>query len=312
MTEILEAESWQMTLGERAALEGLLSQLRPQLAIEIGTAEGGSLRHISSHSEWVHSFDLVHSTVAEELPNVTPHVGDSHVLLPKVLDELAQQERNVEFVLVDGDHTADGVERDMLDLLSSDAIRRTLIVVHDTMNDEVRAGLKRIDYAANPKVVLSDLDLVGGHLSFGGPFHHQLWGGLGLVVVDDRGQRTSFRSTVLLKLVVLIGFVIALIGLGLAAFEIIAYFVAPEKTVPGYTSLAVLMLVLTGVIIFSVGIVGLYVGRVFEQVKDRPLFLIDQEAGHQARIASRDPQESETTSPRASGGAALTDRVSSQ
>jgi polyisoprenyl-phosphate glycosyltransferase len=121
-----------------------------------------------------------------------------------------------------------------------------------------------------------------------------------------------FRSTVLLRLVVLIGFVIALIGLGVAAFEIIAYFVAPEKSVPGYTSLAVLMLVLTGVIIFSVGIVGLYVGRVFEQVKDRPLFLIDQEAGHQAHIASRDPQESGTTSARASGGAALTDRVSSQ
>jgi polyisoprenyl-phosphate glycosyltransferase len=69
-----------------------------------------------------------------------------------------------------------------------------------------------------------------------------------------------FRSTLLLRLIVLGGFVIALIGLGVAVFEIIDYFAEPEKTVPGYTSLAVLMLVLTGVIIFSVGIVGLYVG----------------------------------------------------
>jgi hypothetical protein len=48
--------------------------------------------------------------------------------------------------------------------------------------------------------------------------------------------------------------------------------------VPGYTSLAVLLLLLAGFIIVSVGVVGLYVGRVFEQVKQRPLFLIDAEA----------------------------------
>ncbi len=97
-----------------------------------------------------------------------------------------------------------------------------------------------------------------------------------------------FRSTVLLRLVVLIGFVIALIGFGLAAYEIIDYFVEPAKAVPGFTTLAVLMLVLSGVVIFSVGIVGLYVGRVFEQVKHRPLFLIDQEADRQARMPSPD------------------------
>ncbi len=119
-----------------------------------------------------------------------------------------------------------------------------------------------------------------------------------------------FRSTVLLKLVVLVGFVIALIGLGVAVFEIIDYFIAPAKTVPGYTSLAVLMLVLTGVIIFSVGIVGLYVGRVFEQVKHRPLFLIDQEADHRARTPSPDRRGSEMPSAHASGGAALDDHMS--
>jgi dolichol-phosphate mannosyltransferase len=87
-----------------------------------------------------------------------------------------------------------------------------------------------------------------------------------------------FRSTVLLRLVVLIGFVVALAGIVLAAFEIIDYFVEPHRTVPGYTSLAVLLLVLAGFIIVSVGVVGLYVGRIFEQVKDRPLFLIDAQA----------------------------------
>ena len=41
---LLAPDPWQMTLGERAALEGLLARLRPALAVEIGTAEGGSTR----------------------------------------------------------------------------------------------------------------------------------------------------------------------------------------------------------------------------------------------------------------------------
>ena len=87
-----------------------------------------------------------------------------------------------------------------------------------------------------------------------------------------------FRSTLLLRLVVLVGFVVALIGIVLAGFEVGDHFIESGQTVPGYTSLAVLLLVLAGFIIVSVGVVGLYVGRIFEQVKDRPLFLIDSQA----------------------------------
>jgi polyisoprenyl-phosphate glycosyltransferase len=87
-----------------------------------------------------------------------------------------------------------------------------------------------------------------------------------------------FRSTVLLKLVVLVGFLVALVGVAVAVFEVADYFLQPKEAVAGYTSLAVLLLVLAGFIIVSVGVVGLYVGRIFEQVKDRPLFLIDAEA----------------------------------
>jgi glycosyltransferase involved in cell wall biosynthesis len=119
-----------------------------------------------------------------------------------------------------------------------------------------------------------------------------------------------FRSTVLLRLVVLVGFVIALIGFALAAYELIDYFVEPAKAVPGFTTLAVLVLVLAGVIIFSVGIVGLYVGRVFEQVKHRPLFLIDEEAEHGARTPFPDRRESHIPAAHAGGGTQLEGRVS--
>jgi polyisoprenyl-phosphate glycosyltransferase len=106
-----------------------------------------------------------------------------------------------------------------------------------------------------------------------------------------------FRTTVLLRLVVLTGFLIALCGLLLAGFEVVAYFTAPNNRIPGYTSLAVLVLVLSGVIIISVGVVGMYVGRIFEQVKDRPLYLIDREADGPDDARHETPLEIAAESP---------------
>jgi dolichol-phosphate mannosyltransferase len=114
-----------------------------------------------------------------------------------------------------------------------------------------------------------------------------------------------FRSTVLLRLVVMLGFLVAAAGAGLAVFEIADYVLEPQKTVPGYTSLAVLVLLLAGFIIVSVGVVGLYVGRIFEQVKDRPLFLIDAEAHAPDRWSASPPTPAETVAslePDQSGG----------
>jgi polyisoprenyl-phosphate glycosyltransferase len=102
-----------------------------------------------------------------------------------------------------------------------------------------------------------------------------------------------FRSTVLLRVVVLAGFVVAVAGILLAAYEVADYLIEPGSTVPGYTSLAVLLLVLAGFIIVSVGVVGLYVGRIFEQVKGRPLFLIDD----RAEGPESTPPEPESTLP---------------
>jgi dolichol-phosphate mannosyltransferase len=97
----------------------------------------------------------------------------------------------------------------------------------------------------------------------------------GLVRVALDGM--FFQSTVLLRVVVLVGFLVALAGAILAVYEVVDYFVEPGNRVPGFASLAVLLLLLAGFIIVSVGVVGLYVGRIFEQVKNRPLYLIDSE-----------------------------------
>jgi hypothetical protein len=184
--QILQDPDWQMSFGERAALEGVLAQRQPRLSIEIGTAEGGSLARIAAHSEITHSFDLVlpHEEI-RQLPGVTLHTGDSHELLPRLLSELADAGQNVDFVLVDGDHSSEGVRRDLVDLLDSPAVADSLILMHDTMNEIVRTGLEEVRYGAYPKVVYVDLDFVPGYMFQEPSLKHELWGGIGLVVVDS-------------------------------------------------------------------------------------------------------------------------------
>ncbi len=183
--QLFEDEIWQMSFGERAAMEGLLSSLQPALAIEIGTAEGASLQRIAAHAQEVHSFDLV--TPSLDVPNhVTLHTGDSHALLPQLLEQLAAAGRNVDFALVDGDHSSEGVRADVMALLTSTATQDTVIVMHDVANERVRAGLDAVPYDAFPKVAHVDLDFVPGYMGLDA-FTGELWGGLGLVVVaSDR------------------------------------------------------------------------------------------------------------------------------
>jgi hypothetical protein len=181
---LLATGDWMMTPGERATLAGVVCMLKPSLSIEIGTHKGGSLEQISAHIGTVHSFDLVrHREVTEErFPNVTFHIGDSHELLPEFLEQLAESGANVDFVFVDGDHSAPGVQRDVEDLLSSSSVRKTIILLHDTLNERVRAGLEQIDYGASDGVRFVDLDFVQGKVMSEGPQKNELWYGLGLVV----------------------------------------------------------------------------------------------------------------------------------
>lgn len=181
--EIFEDAVWQMSLGERAAVEGVLAQLKPALALEIGSAEGASLRRIADHAQEVHSFDLTPPAL-EPPAHVILHTGDSHVLLAPFLSQLAEQGRNVDFVLVDGDHTPEGVRRDLEDLLDSRALAQTVILIHDTANERVRQGVDAVSFTAWPKVAHVELDWVPGQLFAEAALRNELWYGIGLVLVN--------------------------------------------------------------------------------------------------------------------------------
>ena len=84
-----------------------------------------------------------------------------------------------------------------------------------------------------------------------------------------------FRTTVLLRWIVFLGFAVAVAGGLLGVYAVYARYV--EDSPPGYTSIVVLLVLLSGFIIISLGVVGLYVGRIFDQVKGRPLFVVDEQ-----------------------------------
>jgi dolichol-phosphate mannosyltransferase len=48
---------------------------------------------------------------------------------------------------------------------------------------------------------------------------------------------------------------------------------------PGWASLMVVMLFFFGIVLVMLGIIGEYIGRVFEEVKGRPLYIISEEVG---------------------------------
>jgi hypothetical protein len=53
--------------------------------------------------------------------------------------------------------------------------------------------------------------------------------------------------------------------------------VHPHLVLPGFTALAVLLLFMLGSILAAIGIVGLYLGKVFLQTKHRPLYVVRRE-----------------------------------
>jgi len=83
-----------------------------------------------------------------------------------------------------------------------------------------------------------------------------------------------FQTTVLLRWIIYLGFAVSFLGF-LLAVAIVYVWIFYEPP-PGWTSLAVLTLVLGGAILTSTGITGLYIGRTFEQSKNRPLFVVDR------------------------------------
>jgi dolichol-phosphate mannosyltransferase len=84
---------------------------------------------------------------------------------------------------------------------------------------------------------------------------------------------TSF-SAAPLRLVSALGFTFVIFCGGYLVYVLYVHFLT-DRTVEGWTTVVVLILLIGGIQLLSLGIVGQYVARVFDEAKRRPLYLFD-------------------------------------
>jgi glycosyltransferase involved in cell wall biosynthesis len=85
---------------------------------------------------------------------------------------------------------------------------------------------------------------------------------------------TSF-STLPLKLMIHIGFLASFIGI-LGVFYIVYVKLFTAQAITGWSSLMITILLMGGVQLITIGIMGEYIGRISEESKKRPLYIIEK------------------------------------
>jgi hypothetical protein len=180
---------WQMTRCEKYGFAGLLDAAAPDVAIEIGTYQGGSLQLIARHARKVYSID-VSPSCAERLrgrfDNVEFLVGDSRSLLPDLLRRIEERGEHLQFVLIDGGHTADAVRSDIDQVLRYVPSRPLFVVFHDSFHPPCRKGVLEADWSGCPYVHYVEVDFVPGVFhreAFDTAKPRSMYGGLALAVL---------------------------------------------------------------------------------------------------------------------------------
>ena len=80
-----------------------------------------------------------------------------------------------------------------------------------------------------------------------------------------------------LRMTVKLGAILSFLSFLFGVITLFRYFTG-QITEPGYTSLIVSLWFLSGLIIFILGIIGLYLSKVFEGIKARPLYIIEKKS----------------------------------
>ncbi len=81
-----------------------------------------------------------------------------------------------------------------------------------------------------------------------------------------------------LRALTLVGLVLSAIALGYGAWVVGEYFIT-GIAVPGYATIVVGMMFFSGIQLLSIGVLAEYVGRIYEEVKQRPAYLVSERQG---------------------------------
>jgi len=78
-----------------------------------------------------------------------------------------------------------------------------------------------------------------------------------------------------LRMSIKFGFMISLFSMFYALYLILRYFVS-DIPVEGWTSVMVSIYFIGGLLFANMGVLGLYIGKIFDEAKSRPLYVIDE------------------------------------
>ena len=93
-------------------------------------------------------------------------------------------------------------------------------------------------------------------------------------------------SVLPLRAATLIGAVAVAASVLFALYSVYAKFVM-NRAPQGFTALVFMVTFLSGVLLFFLGVIGEYVGRVYEEIKARPLYVVDRTLGNAGSNAER-------------------------
>lgn len=89
----------------------------------------------------------------------------------------------------------------------------------------------------------------------------------------------SSFSHVPLKIATIMGFVVSIISFLMVLW--VFYFRLSHEPTPGWASLMVTIIFIGGIQLIAIGVIGEYLGRIYDEVKKRPLYLLDKVIGIQ-------------------------------
>lgn len=92
-------------------------------------------------------------------------------------------------------------------------------------------------------------------------------------------------STTPLKMISRLGYAISLLSVLLAAYVLFVRLFRPDDSVPGWAFLGVGMFMLAGIQLVMMGVIGSYLGRVYVETQDRPLYTLAMVARDRRPVA---------------------------
>jgi glycosyltransferase involved in cell wall biosynthesis len=82
-----------------------------------------------------------------------------------------------------------------------------------------------------------------------------------------------------LRLLTIVGIFIACMGFAVGTFFVVRRIIGIETAQTGFTTLVTLLLFIGGVQLIGIGVLGEYLGRVYDEVKQRPNFIVKKRTG---------------------------------